>query len=315
MKKLMYLVPALILISCSQYDPSAGVSKERQRDYASALFNQKLYIQSINEYVKLLENYDLNDDLRANINYTVGNIFFENVGDYRNSLSFYLKIKHVFRESDLVDDANKKIIASLERLGRPDEAAAVLEETVSLNDPAPASDSPFELLPGDTVAVIDGLVLTSGDFERLFEYYYNAIPADQKDPDNLRNDKLAFLRDHVKREVLYNSAKRRSLDEDQEVLEVAYLQKKQLMIEKLLQNDIYAKVIVEDSEIENYYQENKEKLIQRNPDGSQSQLSLDESRAIIFQLLSGQQANILRDQLTDQLIEAQNAKVFADRIK
>jgi len=79
MKKLMYLVPALILISCSQYDPSAGVSEERQRDYASALFNQKLYIQSINEYVKLLENYDLNDDLRANINYIVGNIFFENV--------------------------------------------------------------------------------------------------------------------------------------------------------------------------------------------------------------------------------------------
>lgn len=313
MKKVMYLIPVILLISCSQYDPTAGVSQERQREFASALFNQKLYIQSINEYLKLLENYDLDDNIRANINYTVGNIFFENVGDYRNSLSFFLKVKYVFRESDLVDEANKKIIASLERLGRPGEAAAVLEETTSLNDPAP--DSPFQPLPGDTVAVIDGLVLTSGEFQRLFEYFYNAIPADQKDPDNLRNDKLAFLSDHIKREVLYNSAKRGGLDQDQEVLEVAFLQKKQLMIEKLLQNDIYVRVNVEDSEIEKYYQENKDKLMQRNPDGSQQQLSLEESRAIINQLLFSQQVNFLRDQLTDRLIEAQNASVFADRIK
>lgn len=313
MKKVMYLIPVILLISCSQYDPTAGVSLERQREFASALFNQKLYIQSINEYVKLLENYDLDDNLRANINYTVGNIFFDNVGDFRNSLAFFLKVKHVFRESDLVDEANKKIIASLERLGRSDEAAAVLEETTSLNEPAP--DSPFQPLPGDTIAVIDGQVLTSGEFDRLFGFFYSAIPADQKDPDNLRNDKLVFLRDHIKREVLYNSARRGGLDLDQEVLEVAFLQKKQLMIEKLLQNDIYVKVTVEESEIEKYYQENKDKLVQRNPDGSQQQLSLEESQPIINQLLYSQQVNMLRDQLTDRLIEAQNAIVFADRIK
>lgn len=313
MKKIMYLVPAILFFACSQYDPSGGIPQERQREYADALFNQKLYIQAINEYVKLLDLYDLDDNLRADINYKIGNIFYEQVGDYRNAMSFFLKVKYVFRESDLVDEANRKIIASLEWLGRPGEAASVLEETTSSNEPA--SDSPFERLPGDTVAIIDGKVLTSGDFERLFEYYYNAIPDDQKNEENLRNSKLVFLGDYVKSEVLYNSAKRRSFDTDQEIMDVAFLQKKQLMIEKLMQNDIYVKVNIEESEVEKYYEENKEKLIQRDPDGSENQLSLEDARNIIFQLLYSLQANILRDRLTDQLIEAQNAIVFADKIK
>lgn len=311
MRHAMVILIPVVMLACSQYDPGSGVPMERQREYAAVLFKQKLYVQSIDEYLRLLDYYKLDDNLRANINYTIGNIFFEQLGDYRNALSFFLKIKHIYRESSLIDDANMKLVASLERLGMSQEASAVLRETASLNE----SDSPFERLPGDTVAIVADVAITSGEFERIFNYYYNSIPDDQRNEDEKRNEKIVFLRDYIKNEVLYNSALRRNIDQEKNVLEVAYLQKKQLIIEQLLQEDIYSKIDIKDSEIENYYRENRDKLTERTADGKQRQMSLEDARDVIYQLLFNQQAVVLKDQLTDRLIEAQNARVFIDKVK
>ena len=279
---------------------------ERQREYANALYNQKLYVQAVSEYIHLLEWYKLDTNLRANITYTVGNIYFDQLEDYRSALSFFLKIKYLFRESALVEDANKRIIACLERLGRSVDAAAVLRETTALTE----SSSLFERLPGDTVAIIAERVLTSGDLDRLFSYYFNSLPPEQRSEEPTRDEKLAFLRDYIKSEVLYNSALRQNLDQKRDVIEVAYLQKKNLIIDKLLEIEVYNKVTVENSEIERYYQENKDKLTARTPDGKLKKLSLQEARDVIYRLLFMQKAKKLNDELTDRLIEAQNARIY-----
>ena len=285
MRHAMVILIPVVLLACSQYDPGSGVPMERQREYADALFKQKLYVQSIDEYLRLLDYYKLDDNLRANINYTIGNIFFEQLGDYRNALSFFLKIKHIYRESSLIDDSNMILVASIERMGMSKEASAVLRETASLNE----SDSHVEGLRGATVAIAEDVVINCGDRERIFNYYYNSIPDDQQDEDKKRDEKIVFLRDYIKNEVLYYSAMRRNIDQEKNVLEVAYLQKKQLIIEQLLQEDIYSKIDIKDSEIENYYRENRDKLTERTADGKQRQMSLEDARYVIYQLMSNHQ--------------------------
>lgn len=311
MKKVIIFSLAGILFACSQYQPGADIPMERQREYANVLFNNQLYFQSVLEYNNLLNRYKLEKNTRANINYKMGNICFEQLGDYQNALYYYFKIKHVFRESNLVDDANKKIIACLERLGRSADAAAVLEEATSLTE----RDSPFERLPGDTVAIVAGEAITTGELDRLFDYFFNSLPLVQREEGKTRENKIAFLRDYIISEVLYNAAKRQNLNQDRKVIEVAYLQKKNLMVELLLQNEVYDKINIKDSEIEQYYKENKEKLVDKSEQGKEKQLSLEESRDIIEQLLFAQQAQMLKDELTDRYIDAQNAQMFIDKVK
>ncbi|KPK89380.1 hypothetical protein AMJ80_09890 [bacterium SM23_31] len=310
-KSIIFCLMAGILFGCSKYQPGEGIPLERQREYASALFNQKLYIQSILEYNNLLNRYKLDKNTRANVNYMIGNIFFDQLGDYQNALYYYYKIKHVFRESNLVDEANKKIVACFERLGRSFEAAAALKDATSLIE----RDSPFERLPGDTVAIVAGDPLTTGELDRFFDYYFNSLLPEERNEGKTREKKLTFLRDYVKSEVLYNTAKRQNLDQDKKVVEVAYLQKKNLMVERLLQNEVYDKINIKDPEIEQYYNDNKDKFVDKSQAGKERQLTLEEATNTIYQLLFTQQAQKLQDQLTDRYIDAQNAQLFIDKVK
>jgi len=300
----------LVITACSQTHPGAEVPLDRAREYASALYNQQLYWQAVDEYENILDRYSMGQDIRANLNYQIANIYFEKIGDIPHALSYYLKIRHLYQESSLMDDVNKRVVACLERLGKSTAAAEYLKESAE----AAGSDSPIASLPGDTLAVIGETVLTTGDFDRLFDYFWTSLPEDQRKEDPTREQKLAFLRDYVKSETLYNSAKRQRLDMDKEVVEVAYLQKKQLMIQKLLENEVNSKIKVEDAEIKNFYNENKDKL-STTVDGKKKQLSLSEAREYIRQLLVSQKARELQDELTDRLIESQNAKIFADKIQ
>ncbi|MFC1554254.1 tol-pal system YbgF family protein [candidate division KSB1 bacterium] len=314
MKLSVIVLLTALLFSCSQYQPGSDISMEKQSLYASALLNQKLYRQSLVEFEKLLRWYKLDESKRANVNYTMGDIYFTNLSDYQNALAHFLKIKHVFDDSKLMDETNKKIIACLERLGRYSEASQVLKESTGLGETM-SEDSPFERVPGDTVAVIDGFVYTSGELDNLFSYYYNALPEDQKGDGPTRDMKINFIRDYIRTEVLYNSAKKQNLDQDQQVLEVAFLQKKTLMVEKLIRNGMEQVIQVAESEIVEYYEANKDKIVETKEDGTQVPATFEAAHNTIHNIIYTQKVQSYKEQLTDRLIQEQNAQIFAEKIK
>ncbi|MCP4723484.1 MAG: hypothetical protein GY863_00535 [bacterium] len=313
MKKVIIILAISLgsyLISCTQSGPASDIPIERQREYANVLYNQQLYRQAINEYRIILSLYSVDNKTRSNINYTIANIYFENIGDYINAITYYLKVKHLFQESDLIEEVDKKIVACLERSGRKKEAASILRESASLT----GETSEVENLPGDTVAIVADELITMGDLDRLYQYFV----VDQNiDPDQqgTKDHKTAFLMEYIKSEVLYNSAKRESLDEDKDVMELIFLQKKQIMIDKLLQKEIYENIQINDSELQQYYDANKDKLTERLESGRVKNLSFEEAKDTIYQLIFMQKVNQMRTQLVDELIDAQKASIFADKIK
>ncbi|MFC1477102.1 tol-pal system YbgF family protein [candidate division KSB1 bacterium] len=310
MKKLLALILVGAVFACSESRPGADIPLDRSRDYAVALYNQKLFPQAISEYSRILETYSLSDEERAKYNYRIGNIYFENLGDYTNAMTYYLKIRSLFPESSIIDEVDKRYVASLERLGKSKEAAAVLKQTTSLKD----EGTPLMQLEGDTLATVGGTVITSGDFERLFTYFWNSQPPEVRKEEPTREQKITFLRDYVKGEALYNSAKLQQLDQAKEVIEVAYLQKKQLMVQKYLEKEVNSTIVVTEEEIKKFYEENKSKLTIEK-DGKQVNPTLQEAHDDIEQLIFMQEAQQKQAELTDKLIEAQNAKLFIDKIK
>ncbi len=307
---ILMIISGSYLISCSQTGPSANVPVERQREYANVLYNQQLYRQAINEYKNILVFYSIDNKTRSNINYTIANIYFENIGDYVNAVTFYLKVKHLFQESDLAAEVDKRIVACLERMGRKQAAASLLRESASLK----GEKSEVEHLPGDTVAIVADEIITLGDLDKLYNYFVIAQNIDV-DKQGTPEHKLAFLREYIRSEVLYNSAKRENLDEDSDVIELAFLQKKQIMIDKLLQKEVYENVKINDDELKKFYDDNKGKFTETTASGQSKSLTFDEAKETVYQLVFMQKANQMQTILVDDLIEAQKASLFPDKIK
>ena len=312
MKTKGIILLCMLLTGCSSYNPGRNISQERQKEYAAALYNHQLYIQAITEYSNLLNWYDLDSNTRANINHTIGNIFLEKLNDCTNALAYYMRVKHLYPKNSITEENNKNIVACFERLGRSAEAAEYLK---GMPVAQIKSDSPFERIPGDTVAIVAGEVYTAGEIEKLFNYYYNSLSIEQRKKNPTRDDKLLFLREYIKSEVLYNSAKRQNLDYERDIIEVAHLLKKELMIKKLLDNDVYRKVTVNEAELEKYYEDNKNKYQTRTAQGTIKQLTYDEARDIVLQDLVLEKGKKLKGDLIDRLIEAQNAQVFPQKIQ
>jgi len=310
MKKVLLLSLAGLLFACSQTQPGAEAPLENARAYANALYNQQLHWLAVAEYEKILDKYKMDDKNRANITFTIANINFEDIRNYASALSYYLKIKYLYDDEDLREEVNKRIVACLERLGKSSAAAAYLKETTSLK----GEESPLQSLPGDTVAVVGSTVITPADLNRLFRYYRSSLTEEERKKEPTEDDKIEFLLNYVKSEALYNSAVMQRIDEDPEIVEITYLRKKQLVVNKLLQNEVHNKIKISDEEIKVFYNENKS-ILTITEKGKKKTPSLDEARDDIRQIIYMQKSQKLQDELTDRLIEAQKARVFSDRIK
>ena len=147
-----------VLAGCSQTEKQS-IPGEKVREYANALYNRELYQQAVDEYQHYLDNYTIEDEVRANINDIVGNIYFERLYDYENALARYLKVKHLFPESNLESQVSKRIVACLERLQRSEDAKQALDEAASLVPDSVTSR------PGTVIAKIGDRDITTGDLK------------------------------------------------------------------------------------------------------------------------------------------------------
>ena len=111
------------------------IDYDTQVKYASELKDNKLYKEAIEEYDKILNHLSLDKNNQANLNYIIGNLYFENLKDYEKAASRYIKARMLNPKGNLVSDINKKLIACYENLGRSLDAQRELESATALNKP------------------------------------------------------------------------------------------------------------------------------------------------------------------------------------
>ncbi len=285
-------------------EPKFDLSKKR--DFANALYNQQLYHQSVQEYNDILANYNLDEPEAANINYIIGDIYFERLHDYEDALSYYLKIKHLYPQSTLIEEVNKKMVACLERLARSADAQQVLDEA-ALIDPSQVRPS----RPGEVIARIGKKQFTSGDLE----FEINQLPPYMKSQLSDRSRKIDFLKQYIATELLYDSAKRQGLEKDQEVIEATFQAKKNFMVQKLLQQEVSAEVSVQESDAKLYYDANKEKYAKKDDQGKIEEIPPFESiKAQVMQDYIGIKQQEAYKSLIQRLMRAEAVEIFEDKL-
>lgn len=285
---------------------SRKVSREEDdkiREYANALYNRGLYVQAVEAYQQYLDFYPTNFSQKANITFTMANIYFERIHDYEAALALYLKVKHVYPEKALLSQVDQQIVACLERLGRSSEAQQALEEVVALEPQKPESHT------GKVIARIGNRPITSEDLEA----HIRELPQYLQDQFKDKKSKLEFLKQYIATELFYDASKRKGLDKDKEVVEGAFQAKKNLMVQKYLREEIANQIKVSIGDLQLYYKAHPEKYAEKDAKGKVlRQKPFEEvQRQVETDYVQEKQQQAIQELLT-RMMQAEKVEIYED---
>ena len=296
----------LILTSCKG-DSKPMLDGDKKVNLANTFYNNDLYEAAIGEYEDYLAHYQLDNNKQANIYYQIANIYFERLHDYDKALENYLRIKFLYPESALQSEVGKRIVNCLERLERSQDAQRVLEREAALK---PEEDQ--ENRPGAVIAKIGNTEITQGDID----FEIKLLPPYLQAQFNSREKKLNFLRQYIAEKLLYDSAKRKNLDKDKDIIEGTFRAKRGLMAQKILQDEIQKMVQIEQSDAELYFKANKEKYAEKDEKGKVvRQKSFPECAEEVARDLFQERQQEAYQQLIERLMKAENVTIYEKRIK
>jgi tetratricopeptide (TPR) repeat protein len=266
----------------------------QQQSLASELLDNKLYAQAVAEYQKLLDGGGLDKKKQANINYIVGTIYLNELNDYESAAARFVKAKLLSPESELKDKINQDLVICFERMGRSLEAQKQLEKSTDLNQ------TRAEKKGGAVVARIGDREITMSELEDEIEKLPPSVQSQFKD----KPGKLRFLQSYVGSELLYDTALRRGLDKDKDVQAGVVEAKKQMMVNKLLSEEIPQNIPTSESEIKLYYDAHRDEFKDKK---------LDEVRSQIESELRKTKQQEAYNNLVSRMVEAEKVKVFDDQ--
>jgi len=296
----------MLLAGCSKKSGPV-VAEDKKVALANTYYNTELYEAAVNEYLDYVNTYPLDQSRQANIYYIIANIYFERVKDYSKALEYFYRVKYLYPESNLQGEVGKRIVNCLERLQRSQDAQRTLEKEAALEP-----EKVEEHRPGEIVAAIGSKNITAGDLE----FEIGQLPPYLQSQFNTRDKKLEFLQQYIVGELLYDSARRKGLEKDKDIIEGTFQAQKRLMAQKILNEEIQSKINISQADVELYYKANKENYAEKDDKGQVvKQKSFQEAAQQVAQdLLLEKQQEAYR-QLVARLMQSENVNIFEKRIK
>ncbi len=282
------------------------LSADKKVNLANTYYNNELFGAAIREYTEYLAQYEMNDSRRANTYYTIANIYFDRLNDYNKALENYLRIKYLYPESNLQREVGKKIVNCLERLERSQDAQRILNKETALKPEEVA-----EHKPGEVIAKIGDKTITQGDLD----FEIKQLPPYIQSQINTRDKKIEFLQQYIAEQLLYDSAKRKGLENDKEVLAGTFRAKKRLMSQKILAVELEGKIDIKEADVELYYKANKEKYVEKDDSGKAiRQKSFQECTQQVARDLYLKRREEAYKELIIRLNKAENVMIFEKKV-
>ncbi|MEW5802394.1 MAG: hypothetical protein AB1847_09855 [bacterium] len=230
--------------------PGVRHRAQEERDYATSLQGQGLYKQAIEAYRNYLSLSDLDADKRAHIHYQIATLYREKLNDFEGAMAEYLRVKQLAPDNTLVPEINRRLVECLERLERPLDAQRTLKNSTALKNEDRQKSTAVNI-----VARIGDRLITLQD---LHDEIQKLPPALQKKYDSPK-EQLQFLQQYIARELLYETALRRGYDRDSGIQEDLDRVRRELMVQKLVSEEIKAKIQVSEAECRLYYEAHKDR--------------------------------------------------------
>jgi len=119
---------------------------------------------------------------------------------------------------------------------------------------------------GPVVARIGKREITLGELNDQIE----KLPPYMRSTFQGRDKKVDFLKQYIATELMYTTAKRKGYDRDKDIIEGAFQAKKNLMVQKLIQDEVKDAVHIGDSDLKLYYQAHRDKYVEEKGGGEEA---------------------------------------------
>lgn len=220
----------------------AGLKAEVRRELAGRLLAAGLADQAIEQYRRYLEEAHVSPDQHGQIAYTIGKLCMDR-GRYEEALSWLYQVEILKPQTELAAETGSKIVACLERLGKYTQADYALQARAS-----PSTEKASSLDSGPIVARIGKDTIPAEEVLEALNTLPDWMRESLRDPAK----KEEFLKEYVAEELLFRKAKKLELDKDPQIRLQADRALRQLLIRKILENEVRDKVRISDEDIDLY---------------------------------------------------------------
>jgi hypothetical protein len=290
----LMLVIIMLLTSGDKVEVS---NHKLEKTLAGELADNNLYSAAIDKYKRILSDPNIDKETRANINYLIGKIYFDDLFDYENAAAHYIIARSLNPEGSFYAEAGKNLIASLEKMGRMIDAKRELDKSVSI-------DSIYAAHEGETV------VAKIGDkpiFLTQIDEAIQSLPSEAQLQFAGKAGKLQFLNQYIGMELMYQASIREGFDNDREILKQKEELTKQLLIQKYIIDKVLPEVNIDTADVRNYYTANK--------DSKYEDKSYDEARNQVFMDYQQEKAQQAFSEYAARLSAVEKVQIFEENVK
>jgi len=291
---LLLIISILVLAELRGIKSASKIDIASEQNLASELLDHKLYPQAIAEYDRIIRSGKIDRKKQANLNYIIANIYMDNLSDYQEAAARFVKAKVLSPDDELVKKINKNLVTCFERMGRSLDAQRELDKMTLLEKPDEEKGT------RKVVARIGKREITMADLENEIQKLRSSVSPEYRD----KEKKLEFLRQWVAHELFYDAALRKGHDQDKDVIQGAFQMKKQLMINKLLEEEVPSDIQISDSEIKLYYDAHKDDFKDKR---------VEDVRAQIESELIRQRQEEAYTKLLSRMMQAEQVKIYEDQ--
>jgi len=273
------------------------VDVQMHKKLAGELRDARLYQAAVQEYQKVLDDNGIEAEIRANIYYLIGKLYFENLKDYENAAAYYVRARSLNPEGSFVAEASRNMVASLEKMGRMVDARRELDASTDID---------AEVRPeGDVVvARVGGKDIWLAEVEQQIR----SMPPDvQKQLTSSKARKIEFVKQYVGTELMYNAAVRQDYAENAEVKKKLRLLEKKLMVDKYVMDNVMPKIHIDTLDVRNFYTANR--------DTRYNSASYDSVKAQVLIDYQSEKAESAFSQYIQELADAEKVEILEQNIR
>lgn len=289
------LLSTAVLFGC-QTGGAPTVDIDRHKAIAGELRDNKLYDAAVAEYLQVLERPGLSSADRGTLNYLIARVYYEDLQDYKKAAAYYIRARSLDPEGSYIDEANRKLVASLEKIGQVVDATRQLRQATDIDVGAKKS--------GDTI------VARVGDediYMSEVERYMQSLPPDVQKQLASPEARRKFVRQYAAMELMYRAALREGYDQDPEILEQKRLMMRQAIIDKYVADKVMPEVSIDSLDIRNFYMANKDSRYDGAP--------LDSVRPQVFMDYQTEKAEAAFGKYIDKLARAERLEILDQNIR
>ena len=228
---------------------------EQVREIGARLQSAGLAREAAAQYAHALELSGIHGAARAKLAFAVAELH-EQDGQPEQALARYYEVEQADPKGELKTEAARRIVSLLESLNKVTAAKQALAESTQLGGNTAAAP------PKGSVAI--ARIGTRDVYLADVQAAVDELPPAVKKEVETKAGRSQFLQRYVAEEVLRQKAERLGHAETPAFKRRMALVQRQLLVQKVVEDEVIGKVTVDEGDLKNYFEANKQKYVSKD---------------------------------------------------